>query len=81
MSTTIQLKLMMKDLKNNCLKSTEEFITSKLGVKDCKNLREISRNVCNGETQLHDIVLVNDGFGNIYAQDKIKLMYNRHSDR
>jgi hypothetical protein len=74
---------MLNDLKKiDCLRSTKDFISCKLGGKGCQNIDEISINVCNGKTLIHNIIIVRDDFGNVNAIDKtLSYVDIHHSER
>lgn len=81
MSSAYPSFLMLKDLKkSDCVRSTQDFINCKLGGKGCQNLDEISKKVCNRESNLCDIIIVKDNYGNIVAMDRTD-SYVRHSER
>ena len=83
MSSAYQTMLMLQDFKKaDCRNATANFIKCKLGKshRECKNFDDICKRVCNGESSLHDIVIVEDTHGNIYARD-LTMSYVRHSER
>lgn len=81
MSSAYPSFLMLRDLKkSDCLRSTQDFINCKLGGKGCRNLDEISKRVCDKDSNLRDIIIVKDDYGNVVARDRTD-SYVRHSER